>query len=265
MCKFTNKTFEDVVHYSCLVYNTTLLDDTAKVDINTQSIQHSNDSVTLLSYMDGNKLTFIPNSIFKTFPNLKIFIISNNTLLDNLRPGYFLYATRLVELEITGNPIEILNRYIFEEAARLKMINLHDNQIESIHWLAFQGLNNLLEINLKGNKIIKLEPATFSQLLSIGIVNMEDNLCINFQFTIINYNFSEIEKMIENNCEQNAEEVWVELSIVSLVVLAFIIMSFGVVKGSMWWSQQIETAIFQGMKYKGPPKKHDDTEETDTL
>lgn len=267
-CKFRVRTWADtknLTYYSCELFNATLSDDPKDVVTNTQSHNHSNEEVYLLDYVDGNKLDFIPNSIFATFPNMQVFLISKNASLDNLKPDYLLNAQKLTALEITGNPIRILNGYIFEEAPRLKIINLHDNLIESIHWLTFKGLCNLLAINLQGNRISLLVPTTFSALMSIEIIKMENNSCLNEEFTINNYNFTEIESVIEKDCQQNEEEVWGELMLVVLIVVLFMILSFAVVKGSMWWSMKIESAIFQGMKYKGDVKKDVQVEETDSL
>lgn len=267
-CKFHVRTWaetKNLTYYSCEIFNTTLSVDPKEVTTNTKSHNNSNGEVYLFNYVEGNQLEFIPNSIFTTFPNLQVFLISKNASLDNLKPDYLLNAKKLTALEISGNPITELNGYIFEEAPRLKIINLHDNLIESIHWLTFKGLCNLLVVNLQGNRISRLVPTTFSNLLSIEIVKMEKNLCLNETFYISNYNFTEIENVIDSVCEQNEEEVWGELSIVVLIVVLFMILSFVVVKGSMWWSMKIESAIFQGMKYKGDVKKNNEEEETDAL
>ena len=85
------------------------------------------------------------------------------------------------------------------------------------------------------------------------------------EFTINNYNFTKIESVIQKECKRNEEDVWRELMMVVLIVIFFMILSFTVVKGSMWWSMKIESAIFQGMRYKGDVKKAVEVEETESL
>lgn len=142
---------------------------------------------------------FIPNSVFTTFPKLRVFVYNGGQSLDILKPEYFRNATNLKVLDIEKNDIENLGANLFVHAANLELIDLSNNKIANIHKLTFDGLYKLERLYLNNNPISNLHPDTFKPLVSLKSLNLLSNSsCINKKF--------------DNNASSKSREIQLEVS-----------------------------------------------------
>lgn len=178
--------------------------------VTTSTNRQPKEDVQMIIYRTQNVIKYIPNSIFKDFPNVEYFYFNNNLQLEKLRPKYFRNARNLKLLVIQNNPIHELKSNLFVDALKLKMINLSFNKILSIDLLTFNKLSKLYELYLTGNPIKNLHPQTFTPLKSLEVLdlkNYEGTSCVNENFSIFDDGFDAVEKEIAKECEREGPHV----------------------------------------------------------
>lgn len=89
--------------------------------------QHEN--VTAISFVSDEKFTYIPNQIFLTLPNLRIFDASNNTISEIIRDN-FMKLTELEVINLSGNRLEKIPRDVFDDS--LALLTVHLGEISSL-------------------------------------------------------------------------------------------------------------------------------------
>ena len=139
----------------------------------------SNDSILSVCYGRLNTISFIPNSLFQSFPNMSHFCILGNQGFRTIKAEFFKHASKLESIYIPFNSITELNANIFKEAPGLDTINLEQNLISTINVQAFEGLSKLRCIFLQKNRIKNLHPLSFTSLISLRELNLLENFCIN--------------------------------------------------------------------------------------
>lgn len=105
-------------------------------------------------------LTFVPPSIFETFPNIRAIRLSVG--IKSLSKDSLKNADQLHTLELQKNAIEKIPSGVFANARHLKEIDLSVNQISEIEDNAFDGLDKLMFIYLEKNRIKTLKNGTFA-------------------------------------------------------------------------------------------------------
>lgn len=118
-------------------------------------------------------LTFIPASIFETFP--KIHVIRLSVGVKALSKESFKNAGHLQMLELQKNSIDKVPAGVFSHAASLKEINLSNNQISEIEDNAFSELNDLVFIYLEKNHLTTLKRLTFAGAPNLKSLRLLDN------------------------------------------------------------------------------------------
>ena len=186
--------------YSCVIENTNVLDETEGMVTDTSSNLRDDLFLPMVDYRAGNNITYIPNSIFETFPHLRIFQISTYSGLKVLKREYFKNAKHLMGIAIVKNDIVQLDENLFDEAPNLINLMLYNNKIITIHRNAFSGLQKLKGIILRGNNIKYLHPKTFSHLTSLDSLNLRSNSCIDKSYDLLSTKFSELETEILEYC-----------------------------------------------------------------
>ena len=159
--------------YYCEIKNANLIDENENVTTTTTNHlpNKTNADVQVVAYYDNsNNISFIPNSIFTTFPNIDYFSFRPGNNLKVLKPHFFKNAKKMTILHIWGNKIRKLEAKLFVEAKNLQRIYLERNEISSIDLSTFYGLNQLQYINLQINKIKFLHPKTFINLNSLSVL-----------------------------------------------------------------------------------------------
>lgn len=185
-CKFINI---DLINPKLLIY----------ITMNLNTSVTTVEEVELVEFK-GNNVKYIPNEIFKKFPNLAFVYVQSNTKLDVLKASYFMEAVNLKILRVMDNPFTYLESNLFAGAKNLEVINLQNNSIESIHKDAFNGLNLLKFLYLDRNQISALNLNTFSKLLKLQVLNLSFNICVqkNFANTDNSLEFAIFMKAIED-------------------------------------------------------------------
>lgn len=188
----------------CFVRDTELLNENETV---TTIYSGFTGEVKMFQYFSGNKLKFIPNSIFDTFQFLEHFYIFNkDQQFETLKPSYLKGAKRLKVFYITlQKQFKSLEANTFSEAPILEHINLQNNALESIHETSFSGLSKLQGIYLKDNKLSTLHPSTFSNLPQLNVLDILANTCIQKKYENAPNIKSTIETEIRGGCSYGTE------------------------------------------------------------
>ena len=187
-------------YYFCKINSAQLLNESVPVNTITINNTKSNSEVQLVSYVLNNNVKFIPNSLFKIFPNVEYFCITYREGIVVLKPRFLKGAKNLKVFYVYQNNIISLEEDLFIEAPNLQHINLKNNLIESVHISTFKGLSNLEGLYLQGNKIVNLHPNTFYVLLKLKSLNLTSNRCINTFFAILETSHIIIATEIKKTC-----------------------------------------------------------------
>lgn len=171
-----------------------------------QVIEPSHNNTNMYEQMveiSKSHLTFIPNEIFKQFPDLIYFYLHHCEKLNTLERSFFENAKNLKILWLDDNKFKILNQSVFAEAAKVEYLNLRNDQIEMIHLKAFDGLERLKALSLISNMIKFLKIDTFKNLVTLEEVfliynklKIVDNVFkTNQNLKIVSFFGNEIEKI----------------------------------------------------------------------
>lgn len=146
-------------------------------------------------------IKFIPQNMFEDFINLKIISITKSNLIS-ITKKTFANLPKLVDLNLSGNELSLLDVNTFLANPLLQSLDLSGNKIEIISKLSLNGLTNLKVLNIAHNLLsilpadllnlnLKLEtillnnnlltkiPDLFSNLPSLKVTNLIGNLCVN--------------------------------------------------------------------------------------
>lgn len=83
--------------------------------------QHEN--VTAISFASNQKISYIPNEIFLTLPNLRIFDASKNAIGEIIKEN-FVKLKHLEVIDLSYNLIEKIPQHIFDDSLALRTIHL---------------------------------------------------------------------------------------------------------------------------------------------
>lgn len=120
----------------------------------------------------ASNLSYIPDQIFKKFPNLE-YLSMNSVGLKKMNP--IVNASDLKVILVNHNDISTLDAKTFEVATDLEVLSFRKNQIEEIDMNAFYLLGNLRELYLSDNRILSLHLNTFSPLISLEVLAISGN------------------------------------------------------------------------------------------
>ncbi|XP_030065502.1 transforming growth factor beta activator LRRC32 [Microcaecilia unicolor] len=106
--------------------------------------------------------------------------LSTSEDISNVPDRHNLIFKSLRNLELQGNSIQVLPRWLFVVMPQLERIDLSHNNIEPCRWQAtspsdredcvtFSSVPNLKELNLRGNGITRLSPYMFNQTPLISL------------------------------------------------------------------------------------------------
>lgn len=99
------------------------------------------------------EMFYFPESVDKFFPNLK-YLTVNYCQLREIHRNDLKNFTKLLEISLNNNFIEILEENLFEFNTDLKAIFISNNKISSIHPNVFDNLPKLNYLTLVGNPCI---------------------------------------------------------------------------------------------------------------
>lgn len=104
--------------------------------------------------LNSNRLTMLPENIFKNLANLHTLKIMNNRLVT-LPDTIFNNLPNLQQLWLMNNLLEVLPDTIFNNLPNLQQLFLNINQLRSLPDTIFKNLTNLKTLDLSGNRLPK--------------------------------------------------------------------------------------------------------------
>lgn len=125
-------------------------------------------------YLKKSGVTYVHYDAFK---NLKILVeidLSENSI-ETLDKNTFNGNDRLRILYLNGNPLKMLMAYQFPVLPHLRSLDLHDCQINNIDPLAFANLELLELLNLKNNLLENLPEPVFQYMRNLKTLQLESN------------------------------------------------------------------------------------------
>ncbi|XP_031633562.1 leucine-rich repeat-containing protein 24-like [Contarinia nasturtii] len=125
-------------------------------------------------YLKKSGVTSVHRDAFK---NLKILVeidLSENSI-ETLDKNTFNGNDRLRILYLNGNPLKMLMAYQFPVLPHLRSLDLHNCQINSIDPLAFANLELLELLNLKNNLLENLVEPVFQYMQKLKTLQLEGN------------------------------------------------------------------------------------------
>lgn len=125
-------------------------------------------------YLKRSHISSVHRDAFK---NLKILIeidLSENEI-DQLDRSTFNGNDRLRVLYLNGNPLKILQAHQFPVLPHLRSLDLHNCQISNIDPLAFANLELLELLNLKSNLMQSLDESVFHYMGNLKALMLEGN------------------------------------------------------------------------------------------
>ena len=188
--------FNDKSPFTCIMENRNATRRTDYVN-NVHKKLTSNSNVTKV-VVKFTEMFYFPNSIFKTFQNLKI-VHFQNASLRNLFVGDFVGASNLSTVFFNGNLMKTLDDDIFQGAEQLQKISINSNQIEKVSPNTFKGLSILKSLLMKDNLITELHVETFKDLNNLETLILTGNHLTFLDGKILEFNVSLFTLSVGNN------------------------------------------------------------------
>lgn len=173
-CEFSNEYSSMLGNvYSCKIKNAILHNENDKFTITgTHPSKGRKDlGVKFLEFVSSN-LTFIPEQVFKKFPNLE-YLNVNNVGLKSFRP--ITNARDLKVVLANDNQLTKLNANVFAVTTNLEKLSFRKNKIQEVDVNTFYNLGNLRELYLSDNQLRSLHMNTFAPLISLEILSLSGN------------------------------------------------------------------------------------------
>ena len=197
-CEFTNEYSPMLGNvYTCKIKNVVLHNENEKFTVTgTHPSKGRKDlGVKFLEFITSN-LSYIPEQVFKKFPNLE-YLNANNVGLKSFRA-----LTNAVDLKVVlanNNQLSKLNANVFCVATNLGRLSLRKNQIQEIDVNAFNSLRNLKELYLSDNQLSSLHMNTFSPLISLEILALSGNQLQSIDLELFHANLQLNEILLYDN------------------------------------------------------------------
>ena len=118
-----------------------------------------------------NHLAYIPN--VQTYSNF----ICTKSFIKFIRYNVFKGSTKLVNISMNNNELQVIGVYEFSYVNNLQFIDLSDNSILYISYLAFIKNKNLNTILLNNNKltVVDISLSKLSNMINLEIINNRVN------------------------------------------------------------------------------------------
>ncbi len=123
-------------------------------------------------YFSQNRIHFLKQNTFWNIIVIRRMEILSCYISD-IEPHTFENYSKLLELYMDHNDLEILKRGMFFGLRNLFKLLLQYNKIKVINRSALDGMPQLTEINLSRNKLTKLQPEAFGGMLNLNFVALD--------------------------------------------------------------------------------------------
>lgn len=155
--------------YSCFVDEITVTRNETQIIITGNHLQNKTDLD--VQVVDMHSLPSIVTEFFTTFPNLRVFIVSD---IFTIQQGAFKNAQNLTLMNIQNSPLPVIPAYAFDGASNLGTLNFLQCETTTIDENALFGLTKLKSIMLSANLQI-LPEMVFSSLNNLETVYLLQN------------------------------------------------------------------------------------------
>jgi hypothetical protein len=95
--------------------------------------------------------------------------------INYIHPSTFGNASRLIDLNISGNKITSIDPETFIASVGLQWLNLNDNNITDIDPSTFRRNSQILGLHISGNELTSIKPGTFDHNGNLQWLNLERN------------------------------------------------------------------------------------------
>ena len=124
--------------------------------------------------LNGNQLVRVDVNLFQDLNKLAILTLDDNKLTE-LPEGLFRSLENLNQLYLFGNQLISLNSTIFENLSRLTLLALNYNRLATLPRGLFLSLQNVNKLYLHGNQLATLDADAFQGLIRVTYISLRDN------------------------------------------------------------------------------------------
>lgn len=149
-----------------------------------QPSNYINTATSMVNFMDGFVIRYIPTKIFSIFPNIENFVLYNSSLTFMVTDS-FANCASLKMIYMGRTNVKNLPAGVAQTCTNLNSFGMMDGIIETIDADAFRGLNNLNMINLRNNKISCIPATLFQPAPFVGSIDLDMNMITGLDSTII--------------------------------------------------------------------------------
>lgn len=166
---------------------------TTQVDCDVYPLERHHVKVVRFS---NSKMIYIPHGMFRYFPNIREFDISNSQIESIQRN--FEGAKNLVFLIISNNNITELGASLFVDAPTLTVVDFSYNRIKTINKFAFAEARSLSRLVFSHNNISELNERLFKDLRFLDQIFLDYNQIETIPIDLFSSNVL-LQKIILNN------------------------------------------------------------------
>jgi hypothetical protein len=196
-CEFSNEHNAMLGNvYSCKIKNAVFNEyDKFTVTGNHASKGRKDLGVKFVEFSASN-ISFIPETVFKKFPNLE-YLNVNGIGLKKIQP--LVNSSDLKVILANNNQITKLNANVFAVSTDLETLSFRKNHIQDVDVNAFHNLGNLRELYLSDNRISSLHMNTLAPLISLEIVSLSGNQLKSVDLELFHANLQLHEVLLYDN------------------------------------------------------------------
>lgn len=169
-CRYTQN-YKD--EYMCTIDNQHFsLEDEVTFDTTNNGKMFTNNHEVLQIVFDDVKLSYVPNQIFKIFPNVETLFLEQ-TGLTNWKREFLEGAKRLKTLSIWSSFIKYFGEEAFAEVPQLSSLSIWMSEIRTLSPEMFKHFTNLTELDLRQNIFIYLPDNAFDPVAAtVSYINL---------------------------------------------------------------------------------------------
>lgn len=201
-------------------------------------------SIRRVQIVSQSGVKYFPSDLFTAFVNLEE-LRMNSTGLEELNENDFLLPMKLVELDLSGNRLRVINSGVFSHVAKfaqtlpqpsnistiavsrnqpmplykLRTLILDRNEIADIEDHSFRGLISLFDLRLKENRLRIVRNQTFVGLPSLAFLDLAKNQIETIEEGAFDFQMLEVLYLGENKLKSLSDDLFSHLRNIQLITL----------------------------------------------
>lgn len=196
-CEFSNEHNPILGNiYTCKIKNANLHNDNKFTITGTHQSKGRKDLGVKFVEFNASNISFIPDIVFRKFPNLE-YLSVNGVGLKNFRR--LVNSSDLKVILANNNQLPKLEANIFDVATDLEILSFRKNQIKEVDVNAFHNLGNLRDLYLSDNRLSSLHMNTFAPLISVEIISLSGNQLQSIDLELFHANLQLHEILLYDN------------------------------------------------------------------